>query len=93
MRLTVVNLLALAASTAATPVQQINNYCPESKYIGLTLNATGAQTPFRLPTRQAYVGNITGVGNVVNVANISDSFNAPRLELAYSIDESYIIYW
>ena len=95
MKLNGINILAVAASTSAISVQLVKNYCLEDVYLTLAVNVTENRIgPFALPSGQAYVANITGLGNEAIVAKDPNLFTdeVAKLVLGASTAEQ-VLYW
>ena len=95
MKVNCINLLALATSASAISDQLVKNYCQEGKYLTLSVNATENKIgPFILPSGEAYISNITGIGNTAIVSNDPNIFTSEvaKLVLGTSTDNG-ILYW
>lgn len=90
-----VNLLAFAASASAISVQLVQNYCLEDVYLTVAVNVTEKRIgPFTLPSGQAYINNITGLGHESIVTNDPNVFGdtTGKLVLGSSTADE-VLYW
>ena len=87
MKLSALQLLTFAASTAGVSEQLINNYCESDFYLTILLDGN-TNGPFLLPPGNAWVNNITGKGNTATVTNTTDVWSpVPKLVLGTTIDQ------
>ena len=93
LHITVPTLLAFAASSAAISNQLVKNYCLEDVYLSLYGNGE-TNTPFLLPSGQAFISNIVGFGNTATVSKNPNIFSpdTAKLILGSSSDKG-ILYW